>query len=373
MTSRKFTAAMFCSLGKDIWSIKELNSSLKITINYELLQRALKLCPPTEKNLLKSLQDQLSRLRTKFQRQIEDFDRFSSHSTQSFKDNALSQDEFKTILSDIVNQIKIYTQPELIDGVVERLINQWMAGLKSDGFILAHHIDQMEQGIQGRSQSSVITSAAQSSSQTSSTRTFKCLSDALTYASPSEFSNYLNHLKSIMPDPASFLSYLVNKIKGSTILHKALKNEQFSNQDNLLTYINEVKSLYGADTRSFHSFLVSKTSSGFTFLHQIAALGNPTLLKSFTTMLKNELGSESYVKALKITTDNGYFPSCHSRVANSQEINAFLNNERQTNPMTTRPMTTRLTPERDAFFKPHVEAVSTSPVRIRTEQFSNTK
>ncbi|MBL7481169.1 hypothetical protein [Legionella bononiensis] len=366
MTSRKFTAAMFCSLGKDIWALKELNASIKITINYELVQRALKLCPLTEQNLLKSLQDQLSRLRNKFQRQLEDLDKFSSTSTQSFTDDALSQDDFKNILSDIVNQLKIYTEPKLIDGVVELLINKWMAGLRADGFILARHIEQMEQGIQGRSQSSVITSAAQTSTQPSSTRTFKCLSDALTHATAAEFNQHLTHLKSRMTDSTTYLNYLVNKINGSTVLHKALKNEQFNNKENLLAYINEVKSLFGADTPSFHSFLVSQTSSGFTFLHQIATLGNLSLLKSFTDLLKNELGSEGYVKALRIFTTKGYTPSCQSRVTHHEEINTFLNNERKNYPVIT-----RRHPERDAFFKPHIEAVMTNPVQVRAEHFAS--
>ena len=365
-TSRKFTAAMFCSLGKNIWTLKELDAGIKFTINYELLKRALKLCPATEENLIKSLQTQLSQLRTSFKRQMDDYDKFSSRTIESYSDTALTQDEFKTTLSDIVNQLRLYIPAELIDSAVEQLINQWMAGLKADGFILARHIEQMEQGIQGRSQSSVITSSAQTSTQTSSTRTFKCLSDAITHASPSEFTHHLTDLKNRMQDTTTYLKYLVNKIHGSTVLHKALKNEQFNNQNNLFAYIHEVKSLFDLDKHSFHSFLISQTTSGFTFLHQIAALGNLSLLKSFTDLLKNELGREGYAKALKILTTAGYLPTCHSRVTYHDEINAFLNNERKNYPMIT-----RRHPEREAFFKPHIEAVITNPVQVRSEHFAS--
>ncbi|KTD43371.1 hypothetical protein [Legionella quateirensis] len=362
LTSRKFAAAMFCSLGKSIWSVKDLHNSIKVTINYELLKRALKLCPATEGNLIKSLNNQLALLTKSCQRQIDDYDRFSLSTTQSYSDAALTQDEFKIILSDIVNQLKLYTRAELIDGVVERLLNQWMAGLKADGFILANHIDQMEQGIQGRSPSHVISSADQTSTQTRSSRTFKCLSDAVTHASPDEFTNYLTYLKDLMTDTATYLKFLTNKTKGSTALHTALKNEQFNNQNNLLVYINEVKSLFDLDSRSFQSFLISKTTSGFTFLHQIALLGNLTLLTSFTDLLKNELGSEGYARALNTQTENRYLPSCHSRTVHSKEINAFLDQERKSYPVPT-----RLAPERAGFFKTNVERVLTRPNHIGSD------
>lgn len=374
-TSRKFTAAMLGALARAIWSIKDLDGSNKAIMDYDLIKRALRLCKDTEPRLFSRLNEQLAKLKERFARQLHDYEKFSvQHHNETEAIETVTQDQFKHILSNLVSQLAIYIPPESMDCAIEQLVNKWMANLRDDKFVQVHFIEQMEAGIQGRTLSSSASSSSHSSSSSSSqtrvTRTFHSITSALISATPGEFAHFLDDKKHIMADePHFYLQYLINPIRGKTPLHNALCDGQFHNKDTLFAYLNEVKSLYGTDTQKFHSFLVCQTQSGFTFLHQIAALGSMDLLISFTELLKKELGLEGYARALRIQTQNGYLPFCNNKVAHYQEINTFLEMERRS----TSTQRTSSASDHHSFFKSSLEATSTTQEHTRGEYFLNSQ
>ncbi|KTD37424.1 hypothetical protein Lmor_0616 [Legionella moravica] len=372
-TSRKFTAAMLGALARAIWSIKDLDNSNKIIMDYDLIKRALRLCRDTEPRLLDHLNVQLGKLKERYARQLNDYEKFSvQHQNETGATETLTQDQFKHILSNLVSQIAIYIPPESMDCAIEQLVNKWMANLREAKFVSAQFIDQMENGIRGRTLSTKATSSSpsSSSSQTSGNRTFHSITSALISATPDELAIFLDTTKQKMADqPDYYLQYLTNPMHGKTPLHNALCNEQFHNQSNLIAYLNEIKALYGTNTQQFHSFLVCQTKSGFTFLHQIAALGSMDLLICFTDLLKKELGLEGYARALRIQTQNGFLPFCNSKVAHYQEINTFLETERRS----TSTQRTPSAPDHHSFFRTSLEASSSTQQHIRGDYFSSSQ
>lgn len=335
LPSRRFAAAMLKALGTSVWSISGLDKSIKFTIQYDLLRQALSLCPSDDTNLAQKLNEQLHTLSRGNERIIRDYDKFSAIHAQSKPDGHLTQEGFKKILFDFTTQLTIYIQPYAYERMIEELLDNWKENLITDGFVNHIYIEKMMNAIQGRNPALRALFLPDEPSSSSSVhlpqREFKSITDALCGANPSEFKIYLTHLKTRMGDPRDCLNYLVNKNRGgNTPLHSALFNGAFKNME---AFLSEVKELYGHQKASFQRFLTSQNKAGFTFLHQVAFIGNMHLLQRFTQFLKTELGDTGYAYALRMETAQLFRPFCNERALGYKDINAFLDTELTKHPL----------------------------------------
>jgi hypothetical protein len=379
LPSRRFASAMLKALGTSVWSISGLDKSIKFTIQYDLLRQALALCPEDDINLIQKLNEQLNSLSRGNERMISDYNKFGAIHTQKKTGGQLTQESFKRILSDFTTQLTIYIRPEASDRLIEELLDNWKKNLISDGFVNHIYIEQMMNAIQGRNPAPRALILPEGQGSSSSThipqREFKSITNALCVANPSEFRTYLTHLKTRMVDPRDCLNYLVNKNRGgNTPLHSALFNGAFKN---MAAYLTEVKELYGHQTSSFRSFLTSQNKAGFTFLHQVAFIGNMDLLQSFTQFLKTELGDTGYAYALRMETAQFFRPFCNERASGYKDINAFLDTELTKHPVprekrderrdstgrTSIPPTRESRNERDGFFSSRSSSSQPSPYK----------
>ncbi|WP_298622875.1 hypothetical protein [uncultured Legionella sp.] len=323
--SRRFAAAMFQALGASVWSISGLKRSIKFTMHYDLLRHGLDLCPEDDARLLKSPTERLNKLSRGNERMFNDYKKFSAVHIQAKPGAHLTLEGFQKILSDIITQLTVYTQPDHLNDLIESLLENWKGTLIADGFVNVLYVERMMNAIQGRS-------PVPRTMQPSHARTeFKSLTEAICHANPSEFDDYLTQLKSRIDAPEHYLNYLVNKNKsGNTPLHTALASGSFMNME---TYLLEVKKMYGDQTHLFQNFLTSQNKTGFTFLHQVVSIGNMNLLKKFTAFLKAELGDHGYTLALRIKTAQHYRPFCNEQIPDYRTINAFLDTEGAKYPM----------------------------------------
>ncbi len=319
--SRAFLTVMLKTLGHCVWAINGVERSLKFTLNYDLLRQAIAVCPPTDSRLKKKLEDQIVLLSKGNERLVNDYNRFSNQCPILAPDAQMSQDDFKKILSEFTTQLKIYIPKESFNRQLEAILDEWKRFLINEHCIDIIHIDCMMDTIQGR-ESVSSTHLQASSSQVR--RKPKGITDALSHASTDEFSTYLADLKLKMED--NYLTYLTRPGKnGNTPLHTSLS---MSAAHNMEAYLLEIKKEYGAsNVRSFHVFLTSQNKSGFTFLHQLAIMGQLDVLKNYTQFLKRELGEDGYAHALKITTKRNYNPCCSSATQEGRDINNFLRQE----------------------------------------------
>lgn len=328
--SRNFGAALLKALGASIWSIKELNGTFKVTINYDMLVRAHQLCPEENAKLKEALTKQIAYLKSKNTRILSDYTRFSTKNNLSQTPNVLTQEEFNNILSEFIGQLTTYLPQKSMDRVIEILLDDWKKWLITDGFIDSKFIEQMMGAVQGRTRIQEIHSSSSSDSDQTNAITpqkkFKSLTSALLQANSDEFSLYLANLSKKFEDNKFYLDFLTNKDRqGNTPLHKALGSGSFNN---MAAYLNAIKKLYGNQGHLFRSFLVSQTKTGHTFLHQVAAIGNLDLLVNYTAFLKSELSPRAYAVALRIETKLHLRPFCNQEVPGHIEVNDYLKKER---------------------------------------------